>query len=900
MRLADSRVVGIFPLQHTGYRAKEWDLDLRASIYGVRIIDRLQGPGDVGHWVADEESVGDIHGGQLLKNKKTERETPMWRYATPVRVVGGVGERLTATAPVRSGPVVGAAVPSGKPGSPGVSPFIPAAVLAQQRKTEVAPKNRCGTLGGFEVQPVRDGDYNPDERLQPLKPRVPSKDLMRLWPKFPRGSIGISLIANEENEQIDLFHPTDPRLFSVNWAGDPQMGTPIYDLNEQFEVDKDRGAPLQALTRVVKKPLGKANSIAWQIGPSGCKDVDGGYVFDNAGTPGIAHVSKARGGFLDVSPTCKHKIGRDGDGHPISPGHLDIHSLFRENDVKDGPLNVTFWERGSEQSIKVPVKFGWNNEEEKWDWWTTASMYFTPVPTQPPTHPGTGGGGGGAGSGGGGGGSAPGTSGGGGGGGGGSGGGAPLIPYLPGLEVSPHDGTGKPTGGKWPFDIIDLIENGNPFGPTPPPEPPTDPNKPGASTPGGSGKPLSTNPTPQTDPGAPDTKPSRPKRPLSPGTSKCGPEPEDANSPAWDVWFECMRKENEIKPPPPKPVIRGFITNPQALSPQQPMSVARYDDFGSFGNPFGYLMTDQAVALGQILMKPYNYDLGSADIRYEQFPSAVAAQKRALEFPITGQMTSFGAQGGLTDVATAVPAAPPPPPAQGPSPPAPPSPTPPPPAPSPGNTPGPPSVPSAITYGDSQVGALGDPWNFTQVPSKSKWRGGTASGGTLILPPELDMVASDRDLVKLAGRTLSKTFFGVGPGAYFFAGLPDMPTGKPKDCWSWGQDEASGNLDFFAHYGSNDGVAAIKFDRLNQRIGFKARTSYYGYMDHFNTAERRWTFPDFDGTVLVASMGVYDDSGGVAATLGTTATAGGPSVSTQWGWAPVYIDGTYFYVPLWL
>ena len=88
-RVADSRVIGILPLQH--FWDSSWDEDLRASIFGVRITDRFDkgGPTQLGWWKNAERGVGDIHGGQLFQKKGSKRDVSMFRFAWPVIVQKG-------------------------------------------------------------------------------------------------------------------------------------------------------------------------------------------------------------------------------------------------------------------------------------------------------------------------------------------------------------------------------------------------------------------------------------------------------------------------------------------------------------------------------------------------------------------------------------------------------------------------------------------------------------------------------------------------------------------------------------------------------------------------------------------------------------------------------------------
>lgn len=271
MRCGDPRGKGgggLWPLQGHNRR---WDLDKRPAQLAWRLIDRLDAQDQLGHYVYEEGSVGDVNGGQLWKKKDDDREIPMWRFATPVVVTerNKSGETKTTGRP-----------PAGK---------------------------GCGLLNTMDVLPVKDKDWAKDDRLESLAPTRPKVDGKDAWPKFPRNYYGISLVADNEGKQEDLFHPTDPRIVSPNVAGDAMMGSLMVDLNGNFEVDLDRMARMQSFARVIKKPAGCAswlnqNSIAWNIGFSGCSDVRGGLVIDfpseggGGGGGGATHPGTGGGG----------------------------------------------------------------------------------------------------------------------------------------------------------------------------------------------------------------------------------------------------------------------------------------------------------------------------------------------------------------------------------------------------------------------------------------------------------------------------------------------------------------------------------------------------------------------------------------------------------------------------
>lgn len=857
MRIADSRVAGFYPLQHRGYDQKGFDLQLRGSIFGLRITDRYVGPDDFGEWEIDPDSVGDIHGGQLLK--KNDRDVPMWRFATPMIVNPGSSKDNPPGTPVAApghggGPAPTAGfvfqginlnfssgspnagisldgqVPNFSSGSPqaGVSitePLPPGSVGAAvgggvgggaPQPTPGANRGqgnkKCGTApSSFEAFPIFDADFNPDRRLEPLSINQPKINGKKVWPKFPNSWVGLSLTANDERDQIDLFLPTDPRLVSVNFAGDKDMGSRVYDLDEKFNIDPDRGQALQSLTRVIKKPLGEPNALAWQLGPSGCEDTHGGYVIDNptgggtggggsgegdggiatpgpsspsggggpastdiplsqfqlgGGAPGggggsgpgqtqlaevgtgkvIARMSRNNGGPIDVgSGKCRHVLGRDGDGTPIVRGHIAHDFLLRQDDGKDGPLNISSWEPGDEANKKMKVKFGWNDGAKKWDWYTTTFLFFTPVTVPPPT---------------------------------------PITP----IPVSP---------------IVPTIP------------------------------------------------------PLTPVTSPV---------------------VSPISPVSPVP--------PEGLPIRTPSKQGKMGNSAIAGNTtnHGYLMTDQSMGLGEMLAKPYNFTADQDDSRYKKNGSEKGSNKRIDENPVTGSLSAFGAQGGSRNTSS-VPSAPAPSPVTPPSPPAAPP------------APPSPSAPGAISESALQQGATGDPWNFTHRPGRSRFRGGTANGGFVFLPPEVGMEMIEDGLVPKSNIDVSEAYFGVGPGAYFFAGIPELVSGRPKDGLSFGMDSDTGDLIFRAHYAGDAGVDAFRFDLDAQTFGFKARTNHYGNLRHFNDAERTYDFPNSSGLVLVGTS-FPDMGGGSSATLGTIGGSG-PGTASQAIWAAIDIWGATYYIPLW-
>jgi hypothetical protein len=160
----------------------------------------------------------------------------------------------------------------------------------------------------------------------------------------------------------------------------------------------------------------------------------------------------------------------------------------------------------------------------------------------------------------------------------------------------------------------------------------------------------------------------------------------------------------------------------------------------------------------------------------------------------------------------------------------------------------------------TNTGGEGDPFVYTQIPRgrseagkpTSKFIGGTASGGIVYHPPEVDLRDVDVGLAP-DNVTLSTTYILTAPGAYFGCGVPELVNGSIKDGFSWGVDSATGDLIFRTHTASAAADAAIKFDLAGQDIGWRSGTDFYGTLSHNNTAARAYDFPDRTGTVVVVA-----------------------------------------------
>ena len=201
-------------------------LEIRSTKFARRVLERDRS----GEYIYEEDSMGDVEPNVVLwkRASKTARPYSAWAPCYAAVVV----------------PAQGPDIASG-------GGFCPSA-----------------SGSGGSVLPVGSDTYAPDARFEAKNPAWP-EDQGEFSAKSPQGTVGIVLGALSEDRQQDLFLPIDNRLVAVNFAGDPDMGSRVYDLTNDFKFDPTRFARLQTAMRVIKQPLGAANSLALQIGPTG-------------------------------------------------------------------------------------------------------------------------------------------------------------------------------------------------------------------------------------------------------------------------------------------------------------------------------------------------------------------------------------------------------------------------------------------------------------------------------------------------------------------------------------------------------------------------------------------------------------------------------------------------------
>jgi len=204
-----------------------------------------------------------------------------------------------------------------------------------------------------------------------------------------------------------------------------------------------------------------------------------------------------------------------------------------------------------------------------------------------------------------------------------------------------------------------------------------------------------------------------------------------------------------------------------------------------------------------LIFRPQHFNQGDMDLRNAPFLPPGVQKKHDAETPVVIRLESYGAQGTSGGV---------------------------------------------VAY--SSAGNPGPGWSYTQTPPTAKYRGGTAKGGLIMLPPEVGMEDYATTFAP-PGITKSTCYFVAGPGVYFGAGTPELTNGGVAQGYSWGIDTTTWDLVFRSH------DIAEAFDKVkftsDGDLAFKSAVSFWGTLHHTNTADRTYTFPDQDGTVALTS-----------------------------------------------
>lgn len=98
MKTGDSRSKGgfVFPFQAHN---QKWDVDKRPALIGKRVVDRLDRDNELGHYVDEAGSYGDLMGAFIAYAAGQARSCPSWNFALPAVLKGGGRRGETVAAP---------------------------------------------------------------------------------------------------------------------------------------------------------------------------------------------------------------------------------------------------------------------------------------------------------------------------------------------------------------------------------------------------------------------------------------------------------------------------------------------------------------------------------------------------------------------------------------------------------------------------------------------------------------------------------------------------------------------------------------------------------------------------------------------------------------------------------
>ena len=188
---------------------------------------------------------------------------------------------------------------------------------------------------------VRSEPYVADDRFRPHNPPAPS------WSRFvpAQGWTATVTASTEEQSQQEELHPDFWGLIAVNKAGDPEIGSPVYDLTDANEPDPARFARLQSAWTVLNLDPGGCSitgrALAQNVGRGGRKDGGPGYWMlcdHDHREVGIGSGATGRPGPITLGDgACVHGLGTDADGRRLVPGHLDTRHLVIWPGLADGP-----------------------------------------------------------------------------------------------------------------------------------------------------------------------------------------------------------------------------------------------------------------------------------------------------------------------------------------------------------------------------------------------------------------------------------------------------------------------------------------------------------------------------------------------------------------------------------
>src|SRR6185503_7255656 len=277
MRLTESRMPGgpgVFILRHENYAKgpNKYSLAQRPTLMGTMITERQVTGTGLGHYVYKQETLGDIVGALCWPNNPKSRDIPAWSWAWP-SIMDNSNSGNKGSQNYDPDSLIGI-------GNGGNQPQ-PDPNCARCKEIEDEDDDHAGdvypmTVATISITPDADGGGVPprgglapgffpgfgiiggnqapkdkkivpipDFRFRPIKPLIVGIDADQI---IPKRTVGITLCLTDEDVQKEVFFPFiggGNSIIAVNATGDRRMGTLVYDLTCESEIDKERSARLQ-------------------------------------------------------------------------------------------------------------------------------------------------------------------------------------------------------------------------------------------------------------------------------------------------------------------------------------------------------------------------------------------------------------------------------------------------------------------------------------------------------------------------------------------------------------------------------------------------------------------------------------------------------------------------------
>lgn len=297
-------------------------VELRQLMAGSRYVE----DDEYGRPKAGEKTDGPIHGGLLWPVHDVSAQGQAGLNGAAPRAVGAWGFAFAAVATQANKPAPRSRTQERFDPFRVFDPNAPIGVLGSDARADFAPLddvNGLGIGGGNEpgsaaaqggsrarrtirVLPVGSSAFTADTRFAEL-----GAALSPLAPRFPAGTPGVVLASTNENRQEELFLPTSTGLVAVNKAGDPSLGSLVYDLTEKDALDPERFARLHSLMRVVL-PIPEGDRVGARHDESGVLALQFGKAGrDNLAGLGLCHGAPSSGGQIVGTLTPGRNVGID-------------------------------------------------------------------------------------------------------------------------------------------------------------------------------------------------------------------------------------------------------------------------------------------------------------------------------------------------------------------------------------------------------------------------------------------------------------------------------------------------------------------------------------------------------------------------------------------------------------